>query len=148
MPDLVERPNVSPKRALLVALLVAVAGCAGSGVPGGVADSTTAPPTTGETVEPHTADGTSHVSRHLTVRAWHDDGNVTVTLAPEGDTRQFAVRAGEERSFTRAVHDRGHDVRVVVERDGEVVYEAAVLAYQHHQVTVRDNETTVSKAVA
>ncbi|SEW01926.1 hypothetical protein [Halobacterium jilantaiense] len=145
---------MSPRRVLLVALLVAVAGCTGDGPSGGVGDDTTTTtaaattaPTTGETIEPHTAHGTSHTSRHLTVQAWHDAENVTVTLAPEGDTEQFAVRAGEERSFTRSIHERGHGVHVVVERDGEVVYEASVLAYQYHRVTVRENETSVTKAV-
>lgn len=138
---------MSPMRVLVVALLVVVAGCAGSGVPGAVdGDDTTT--TTADTTEPYAADGTSHVSRHLTVRTGLDAGNVTVTLAPESDTERFAVRAGAERSFTRAIHERGHDVRVVVERDGEVVYEASVLAYQSHQVTVRENHTAVTKAVA
>lgn len=139
---------MSPKRVLAVALLVAAAGCAGVDVPGGVGNDATAPTTASDTVEPHTAVGTSHVSDHLTVGAWHDAEGVTVALGPEGDAKQFAVRAGEERLFTREVHNRGHDVRVVIERDGEVVYEASVAASEHCRITVRENETTRTKMVA
>jgi len=146
---------MSPKRVLLVALLVAVAGCTGGGSLGGIGDDTTTTtdaattaPTTGDTIEPHTAHGTSHTRRHLTVRAWHDVENVTVTLAPEGDTEQFAVRAGEKRSFTGEIHERGHDVRVVVERGDETVFDRDIQSYQSFRLTIYENETSRTMAVA
>jgi hypothetical protein len=147
-----ERSNVSLLRTLLVALLVAVAGCSGAGVPGAGGDEsttagTTVGTTTADTTEPHTAQGTSHAGDHLSVRAVHGAGNVTVTLAPDGDAASFQIDEGAERSFTREIHDRGHDVRVVVARDGEVVFDQSVRGYQYYQLTVYGNETSVTQTV-
>lgn len=150
---------MSAIRLVVVVLLVVVAGCTGSGVSG---DDTTAELTTeqttgettgsstGETTEPsagtdqHTGHGTSHAPAHLTVRAAAGLDNVTVTLSPDGDAGTYEVPGGEELELTREVHDRGHDVRVVVERGDEVVYDETVLEYEHHRIRVHENDTDVS----
>lgn len=153
---------MSPRRTLLLALLVVLAGCTGAGAPGGgdgtattgtTADATTSTTpttettTTADTTEPHTAQGTSHAGRHLSVRASYGVENVTVTLAPDGEAADFDVDAGAERSFTREIHDRGHDVQVVVERGDEVVFDQVVRDYQYYQLTVYENETSVTQSV-
>ena len=139
---------MSPRRTLLLALLVALAGCTGGGVLGGGDDggSTTAE-TTRDTTEPHTAEGTSHAGDHFWVRAIYGAGNVTVTLAPDGESATFDIDEGADRSFTRELHDRGHDVRVVVKRDGKVVFDQTVQGYQYYRLTVYEKETSVSLAV-
>lgn len=145
-----------PTRIAVVVLLVAVAGCTGLAPTDGA--ETTAPATaptteltteqpTTETTQPHTGVGTSHAPTHLTVRAGAGVENVTVTLAPGGDDATYEVPAGREVDLTREVHDRGHDVHVVVERGGEVVYEADVLEYEYHDVVVRGNDTDVTMSV-
>ncbi len=143
---------MSPTRIAAVALLVAVAGCTGLAPTDGA--GTTAPATaptteepTAETTQPHTGVGTSHAPDHLTVRAGAGVENVTVTLASDGDDGTHAVPAGREVDLTREVHDRGHDVHVVVERGGEVVYEGDVLEYEYHRVTVDQNDTDVTMSV-
>lgn len=144
---------MSPTRIAAVALLVAVAGCAGLAPTGSETTVPTTAPTatptepTSDTTAPHTGVGTSHAPEHLMVRASAGVENVTVTLAPDGDAESYDVPAGREVDLTREIHDRGHDVRVVVERGGEVVYEADVLGYEHHRVTVNENDTDVSMAV-
>jgi hypothetical protein len=139
---------MSPRRTLLLVLLVALAGCTGTGMPGDGEDGTlTTDATTADTTEPHTAQGTSHAGDHFSVRAIYGAGNVTVTLAPDGDTARFEVDDGAERSLTREIHDRGHDVRVVVERDGEVVFDQSVSGYQYYELTVYENETSVTQSV-
>ncbi|MCG1002498.1 MULTISPECIES: hypothetical protein [Halobacterium] len=144
---------MSPKRVAAVALFVALAGCAGfaptdgTETPSATAPTSTPTETTAETTEPHTGVGTSHTSDHLTVRASAGVQNLSVTLAPDGDSATYEVPAGDELSFTREIHDRGHDVHVVVERGGEVVYEADVLGYEYHQLTVHENDTEVTMAV-
>lgn len=149
MPRLVEAPNMSPRRTLLLALLVALAGCTGASAPGGGdgATTVTTTETTTATTEPHTAQGTSHAGSHLAVRASFGVENVTVTLAPGGEASSYVVDEGAERSFTQEIHDRGHDVQVVVERDGEVVFDKVVRDYQYYQLTVRENETSVTQSV-
>ncbi|CQH51477.1 uncharacterized protein HHUB_1736 [Halobacterium hubeiense] len=144
---------MSPTRIADVALLVAVAGCAGLAPTGSETAPTTAPTatptetTSSDTTAPHTGVGTSHSPEHLTVRASAGVENATVTLAPDGDAESYEVPAGREVDLTREIHDRGHDVHVIVERGGEVVYEADVLGYEHHRVTVNENDTDVSMAV-
>ncbi|MFC3478688.1 hypothetical protein [Halobacterium litoreum] len=142
---------MSPKRVVAVALLVAVAGCTGLG---GSDTTTTVDETTVETTgttdattEPHTAVGTSHIDRHLSVRASYGAGNVTVTLAPDGDTETYVVEEGDRLSLTREIHDRGHGVPVVVERGGEVVFNATVEDYEYYEVVVDENDTRVSSAM-
>jgi hypothetical protein len=81
------------------------------------------------------------------VRAYAGVENVTVTLAPNGETSSFDVDPGPKRSFTREIHDRGHDVRVVVERDGEVVFDRTVRNYQYYQLAVQENGTSVTQSV-
>lgn len=152
---------MSPTRIAAVVLLVAIAGCTGFGPAGG--DGTTAPttepttvpttaptaePTTSETTEPHTAVGTSHISTHLVVRASSGVENVTVTLSPGGGTSEtYDVPAGDELDLTREIHDRGHDVRVVVDRGSERVFDEAVLGYEYYEVVVDENDTRVEHAV-
>ena len=144
---------MSPRRTLLLALLVVLAGCTGAGLPGGGGDSattteaTTTDPTetATDTTEPHTARGTSHAGSHLSVRALFGAGDLTVTLAPDGDAASFEVDEGAERSFAREIHDRGHDVRVVVERGDEVVFDQVVRDYQSYRLTVGENETSVTQ---
>ncbi|MGB9963612.1 hypothetical protein [Halobacterium sp. CBA1126] len=146
---------MSPTRTAVVALLVALAGCAGfapaddgettvpTSTPTGThTDATTSPPT-----EPHTAVGTSHAPEHLSVRASENVDNVTVTLAPGGDTETYDLPAYREVDLTREVHERGHDVRVVVERGNETVFDRRVLAYESFDVTVYANDTRVDYVV-
>jgi len=141
------------RRTVLLALLVVLAGCTGvtpSDSPDQRTTDATTPVdtvTTTETTEPHTGVGTSHASSHFVMRAHAGVENVTVTLAPDGDTSTAEIEPGPEHSFTRAIHDRGHDVRVVVERDGEVVFDQTVREYEYHEVTVQENETSVTQSV-
>lgn len=131
---------------MVLALLVALAGCTGVGVPGG--DATTAETTVDTTTtEPHTAQGTSHIGSHLSVRATHNVENVTVTLAPDGDTETFEIEPGPERSVTREIQERGHDVRVVVERGDETVFDREIQGYQSFELTVYENETRRTQSV-
>lgn len=127
---------------LYCVLLVAAAGCAGVTSQPGYRTTTGEP-----TAEPHTAVGTSHIDRHLTVSAHVNAGNVTVTLAPNGSSETYAVEPGDPVSLTREIHDRGHDVRVVVERDGEVVFDTTVRGYASYDVTVTENDTRVTEAM-
>lgn len=141
---------MSPTRIAAVALLVAVAGCTGLAPTDGT--ETTVPPTEQPTTQQpttglHTAEGTSHIGEHLTVRASAGIENVTVTLAPDGDAENREVAAGAEVDLTREVHDRGHDVRVVVERGGEVVFDEQVRAYEYYDVVVYENDTSVDYVV-
>jgi hypothetical protein len=129
----------------VVALLVALAGCTGVGVPSG--DATTAETTVDNTTEPHTAQGTSHIGSHLSVRSVHNIENVTVTLAPGGETETFEIEPGPECSFTREIHERGHDVRVVVERGGETVFDREIEAYESFELFVYENKTELSQSV-
>ncbi|GAA0266460.1 hypothetical protein [Halobacterium noricense] len=144
---------MSPTRIAAVALLVAVAGCTGLAPTGSETTvSTTAPTatpteTTSDTTEPHTGVGTSHAPEHLTVHATSGVENVSVTLAPDGDAETYDVPAGNEVSLTREIHDRGHDVRVVVERGNEPVFDKAILAYESVDVTVHENDTSVDYVV-
>lgn len=132
---------MSPKRVAAVALLVAVAGCAGlSGDP-----ETTTAPTSESTTEPHTAQGTSHASEHLLVSTSSGVDNVTVTLGTAGSAETYAVDGSID--LTRAVHERGHDVRVVVERGNETVFDRTVREYQYWEVHVTENATRVSQLV-
>jgi hypothetical protein len=136
---------MSPRRTLLLALLVALAGCTGVGVPSG--DSTTAETTADTTTEPHTAQGTSHIGSHLSVRAAHDVENVTVTLAPGGDASTFEVEPGPEHSLTREIHERGHDVRGVAARGDETVFDREIQGYQSFELTVYENDTRRTQSV-
>ena len=140
---------MSPKRVLALALLVVLAGCTGAGTTG--AAPTTAPtttPTTDSTTAPHTAVGTSHIDDHFGVRAASDVDNVAATLAPGADdATSYTLNASERLDLTREIHDRGHGVRVVVERGDEVVFEATVRGYQSYDVTVEDNDTRVTETV-
>lgn len=161
---------MSPERALALALLVALAGCTGVS-PGGVpADGTTELPsdaterptdttersaavtadgpttasdTTDRATEPHTGVGTSHAPEHLSVRASVEVANVTVTLAPDGDSRTYRLDGGERRDLTREIHDRGHDVRVVVERGNETVFDQPVYGYESYAIVVEENDTQI-----
>jgi len=150
---------MSLRKTVVLALLVALAGCTGAGAPGGSGGETTAGPTVTTTTtttastsstpstsstDPHTGRGTSHASSHLSVQAASGVENVTVTLAPDGQSASVQVEAGTERSLTEAVHERGHDVRLTVERDGEVVFDRMVREYEYYQVTVYENETSVT----
>lgn len=110
-----------------------------------MATGTTTQSTT--TTAPHTHRGTSHHAYHLEVRAQFDLDNVTVTLAPSGGSATYQLDAGEQRSFTHEIHNRGHGVRVVVERGDEVVFEQTIHDYEFYQVTVRENETSVTQSV-
>ncbi|WP_353633429.1 hypothetical protein ABSL23_08645 [Halobacterium sp. NMX12-1] len=144
---------MSPTRIAAVALLVAVAGCAGLAPTDSETTAPTSAPTvtptetTSDTTEPHTGVGTSHAPEHLTVRASGGVENVTVTLAPDGDTETYDLPAGREVDLTREIHDRGHDVRVVVERGDETVFDREVLGYESFDVTVHGNDTSVDYAV-
>lgn len=152
MPDLRAHRVVSLNRTTALVLLVALGGCLGGPAPG-ADDSTTTPSataptttqstTTATTTAPHTYRGTSHNAQHLTVRAYHDLDNVTVTLAPGGDSATYQLEAGEQRSVTQEIHDRGHQVRVVVERGDEVVFERTISDYQYYRVAVQANDTSV-----
>lgn len=139
---------MSPRPAVVLALLVVLAGCAGVGTPDSGGGPTASTPTTGatatDTTEPHTARGTSHAGDHFSVRVASDVDGVTVTVAPDGNRSQFELSGGDQRSLTRLVHDRGHDVRVVVERDGAVVFDRAVRGYEYYRLTVSENDTSVS----
>lgn len=152
-------PNVSAIRLVAVVLLVVAAGCTGGGVgeDDTTAELTTQRPTeaatdapSGETTDAsagggqHTGQGTSHAPAHLTVRAAAELDNVTVTLSPDGDAETYEVSGGDEVELTREVHDRGHDVRVVVVRGDEVVYDETVREYEHHRIRVHENSTDVS----
>ncbi|MCD2200412.1 hypothetical protein LPA44_10970 [Halobacterium sp. KA-4] len=144
---------MSPTRIAAVALLVAVAGCAGLAPTSSETTAPTSAPTatptetTSDTTEPHTAVGTSHAPAHLTVRASAGVENVSVTLAPAGDAETYDVPAGNEVSLTREIHDRGHDVRVVIERGNETVFDKRVLEYEYFDVTVHENDTSVDSIV-
>jgi ABC-type transport system substrate-binding protein len=144
---------MSLRKTVVLALLVALAGCTGAGAPGGSGGETTAGPTVTTTTtttastsstDPHTGRGTSHASSHLSVQATNGVENVTVTLAPDGQSASVQVEAGTERSLTEAVHECGHDVRLTVDRDGEVVFDRMVREYEYYQVTVYENETSVT----
>lgn len=144
---------MSPKRVLALALLVVLAGCTGAGTTG---DGPTTAPTTestttttgGSTTGPHTAVGTSHIDDHLGVRASFGVDDVTVTLAPgTDDAASYDLDEGETLDLTREIHERGHAVRVVVERGDEVVFEATVHGYQSYDVTVDANDTRVTETV-
>jgi len=135
---------------------VVLAGCAGVGPPDSGNGPTASAPTTGDattpgttpdTTEPHTARGTSHAGEHLDVRVSYGVEDVTVTVAPDGDRSQFELSAGDQRSVTRPIHDRGHGVRVVVERDGTVVFDETVAGYQYYRLTVSENDTSVTLTV-
>lgn len=147
---------MSLPRLVALGLLVVAAGCAGlggsadsptTGVPAESVTDDTTTQATASTTDPHTAVGTSHISEHLTVRASYGVENVTVILEPDADSATYAVPEGEEIELTREIHDRGHDVRVAVERDGDVVFEKTIYGYEHHEVRVLENSTTVSTAV-
>jgi hypothetical protein len=145
---------MSPTRIAAVALLVAVAGCAGLAPTGSETTTPTSTPTatptettTSDTTEPHTGVGTSHAPEHLRVHATSGVENVSVTLAPDGDAETYDIPAGNEVSLTREIHDRGHDVRVVVERGNETVFDRAILAYESVDVTVYENDTSVDYVV-
>lgn len=146
---------MSRARIAAIALLVGLAGCTGvSPADGGTttaptADTTTVPTTetTTSTTEPHTARGTSHTSTHFVVSASLNVGNLTVTLAPDGDSETYSLDAGDELDLTREIHERGHDVRVVVERGEETVFERSILGYEYYDVTVYENQTDVEYAV-
>lgn len=73
--------------------------------------------------------------------------NVSVTLAPDGDAATYEVAPGSEVDLTQVIHDHGHDVRVVVERGDETVYDETVAEYEYHKVTVSENDTDVTMAV-
>lgn len=82
------------------------------------------------------------------MRASYGVENVTVTVAPDdGDRSQFELSAGDQRSVTRPIHERGHDVRVVVERDGTVVFDETVAGYQYYRLAVSENDTSVTLTV-
>ena len=174
MPTLVAANSVSPKRAICLALLVVLAGCTGvspgNGAPSGPAndatdsttelptgttgrptettdDGTTERPTDGGTTEPHTGVGTSHAPEHFSVRAGFNAENVTVTLAPDSDSETYALDAGAQLDLTREIHERGHDVRVVVERGNETVFDQTVLGYEYYDITVYQNDTSVEHAM-
>ena len=154
---------MSPRRALAVALLVALAGCTGVGTTGG--DTTTGPTTplttsqasettkntdtttADSTTEPHTAVGTSHHSNHFSVRTGFGVENLTVTLAPDGDSETFTVSEGDELDLTHEIHERGHDVRVVVERGDEVVFDRPVYDYENYGLTVYEDDVSVDYSV-
>ncbi|MCD2202278.1 hypothetical protein [Halobacterium sp. KA-6] len=144
---------MSSTRIAAVALLVAVAGCAGLAPTGSettvptTAPTATPTETTSDTTEPHTGVGTSHAPDHFSVHASAGVENVSVTLAPDGDADTYDVPAGNEVSLTREIHDRGHDVRVVVDRGNETVFDKAILAYESVDVTVYANDTNVDYVV-
>jgi len=144
---------MAPTRLAAVALFVAVAGCTGLAPTGSdTTTPTTAPATvptetTSDTTSPHTGVGTSHAPEHLTVRASAGVENVSVTLAPDGDAASHEIPAGREVDLTQVIHDRGHDVRVVVERGDETVYDETVAEYEYHKVTVSENDTDVTMTV-
>lgn len=163
---------MSPTRIAAVVLLVVVAGCAGlSGDPGTTTAPTTEPttlPTTESTddsttelptsdsmsdstsdstptTEPHTAHGTSHTSTHLVVDNRTTGENVTVTLGTGAGATTYDVV--DSADLTREVHDRGHDVEVVVERGDETVFEETVRGYEYYEVAVYENDTSTSYVV-
>lgn len=170
MPKVDAVNSVSPNRAIALALLVMFAGCIGASPDDvGASDPTTELPTsttelptsttqqptdetttdgatTDQTTEPHTGVGTSHSSNHFTVRAGAEAQNVTVTLAPNGDSDTYPLDAGTQRDLTREIHDRGHDVRVVVERGSETVFDQTIYGYESVDLTVDENDTRVSQA--
>jgi hypothetical protein len=151
---------MSLARITATALLVVVAGCTGANPAGGdtttapTPDTTTVPTTqtdtatpTDSTTPPHTAKGTSHTATHFVVSAGANVDNVTVTLAPDGDSETYELDAADDLDLTREIHERGHDVRVVVERGDETVFDESVLGYEYYDVTVYENETNVEHAV-
>jgi hypothetical protein len=108
-------------------------------------DDATTDSTTDQTTDPHTAVGTSHASSHFTVRAGAEVQNVIVTLAPSGDSDTVELEAGTQRGLTQEMHDRGHDVRVVVERGEETVFDQTVRGYQAFDLVVYENDTDVTQ---
>ncbi len=78
------------------------------------------------------------------MRVASDVDGVTATVAPDGNRSQFELFGGDKHWLTQPVHDRGHDVRVVVERDGAVVFDRAVRGYEYYRLTVAENDTSVS----
>lgn len=151
---------MSLARITAIALLVAVAGCTGAGPADGgtttapTTDPTTVPSTqtdtttyTDSTTEPHTAKGTSHTATHFVVSTGAYVDNLTVTLAPDGDSESYELDAADELDLTREIHERGHDVRVVLERGDETVFDQSILGYEYYDVTVYENQTNVEYAV-
>ena len=139
---------MSPNRAVLAVLLVVFAGCSGAS-PGGATTSTTDFPTdtATQTTAPHTGVGTSHAPEHFHVRAGGETSNVTVTLAPNGDTETYRLDSGRQLDLTREIHDRGHDTTVVVERGNETVFDETVAGYEYYELTVYENDTNVEQAM-
>lgn len=149
-------------RIAAIALLVALAGCTGvTGDAPGIDDPDAGPttevttelttelttePTTDTTTadgtEPHTAEGTSHIDTHLLVSAGRDVDTVTVTLGTGEEAQQYPVSGSVD--LTREIHDRGHDVPVVVERGNETVFERTVYGYESYELVVYENDTRVS----
>ena len=163
MPEPGAANSMSPNRAVLLVLLVVLAGCTGVS-PGGEAndpttelptrttdkpidDSTTDTRTSAGTTEPHTGVGTSHISEHFSIRAGAEVSNVTVTVAPNGSSETHRLDTGEQLDLTREIHDRGHDVTVVVERGTETVFDQTVQGYEYYEIAVYENETDVQQAV-
>lgn len=156
---------MSPKRGVVLVLLVVLAGCTGVS-PGGASDPTseapssttelpssttelptsTTPATTDQTTAPHTGVGTSHAPEHFSVRAGAEVPNVTVTLAPNADTETYRLDAGSQLDLTREIHNRGHEVQVVVERGNETVFDQTVYGYESYDVVVYENDTRVTMA--
>jgi hypothetical protein len=151
---------MSLARITAIALLVVVAGCTGAGPTDGgtttapTTDSTTVPTTqtatatpADSTTPPHTAKGTSHTATHFVASAGANVDEVTVTLAPDGDNETYELEAADELDLTREIHERGHDVRVVVERGDETVFDQSILGYEYYDVTVYEDQTNVEYAV-
>lgn len=160
MPEPGAANGMSPSRAVLLVLLVMLAGCTGVS-PGDtettelptstteqpVDDPTTDDETTSQTTEPHTGVGTSHAPEHFSVRAGAEVPNVTVTLAPNADTETHRLDAGRQLDLTREIHDRGHGTTVVVKRGNETVFDETIAGYEYYELTVYENETSVQQGV-
>ena len=172
MPEPGAANSMSPNRAVLLTLLVVLAGCTGVNPGGDTDDATTGLPsdttelptgtterptkttdqstdagTPGRTTEPHTGVGTSHAPEHFSVRAGAEVQNVTVTLAPNGDTETHHLDAGSQLDLTREIHDRGHGTTVVVERGNETVFDETIAGYEFYRLAVYENETSVQQGV-
>jgi hypothetical protein len=153
-------------RLVAIALLVVVAGCTGFSGDTTTTDDPDAGPTTELTTEPttaltteptsdtstadgtepHTAEGTSHIDTHLVVDPQTGVDNVTVTLGTGENAETYPVEAGY-LDLTREIHERGHEVPVVVVRGNETVFEQTVYGYQYYHVSISENDTSVSQTV-
>jgi hypothetical protein len=146
---------MSPRPAVVLALFVVLAGCAGVGTPDSGGGPTASTPTTAatpaptttttaDTTEPHTARGTAQAGAHFPERVSSDVDSVTVTVAPDGNRSQFELSGGDMHWLTQSVHDRGHGVRVVVERVEAVVFDRTVWGYEYYRLAVSEMDTSVS----